>query len=130
MATVKQLVAEFVEKERSIGRILDESAIAAQCMAAVRFYAGYALKEPASAYTDVAKFEELTQETELTPSEWALIRPLFLLYVERETALQLEASRVMGADPWGRNSSEVGAEITQYEMQFPQKAFAQPLFTV
>ena len=30
---------------------------------------------------------------DLSDSEWALIRPLFLLYVERETALHLEDTR-------------------------------------
>ena len=130
MAPIKQLVDDFTGSARPIGNILDEKAIMAQCRAALRFYAGYALKEPCESYEDVAKFEDLNEETDVSPSEWALIRPLFLLYVEREQALQLEASRAMGADPFGRSSSEVGAEISQYEMQFAQKAFAQPLFSV
>jgi hypothetical protein len=46
------------------------------------------------------------------------------------TALQLEASRGMGADPFGRSSSEVAIEITQLESEMPRKAFYQPIITI
>jgi hypothetical protein len=59
-----------------------------------------------------------------------MIRPLFLLYLERETALQLEASRGMGIDPFGRSSSEVAGDIVQMELGYPHAAAFQPIFTV
>lgn len=72
----------------------------------------------------------ITQSTEVTASDWALIAPLFLLYVEREQAILLESGRVMGVDVFGRSSSEVQMDINQYETELPQKAFVQPAFTV
>lgn len=74
--------------------------------------------------------ETITVDTEVTASDWALIRPLFLLYCEREQALMLESSRVMGVDVFGRSSSEVQQDITTYEAELPQKAFIQPAFTI
>jgi hypothetical protein len=74
--------------------------------------------------------ETITAETDVTASDWALIRPLFLLYCEREQALMLESSRVMGVDVFGRSSGEVQQDITNYEADLPQKAFIQPVFTI
>ena len=59
-----------------------------------------------------------------------MIRPLFVLYVERETAVQLEASRALGVEVFGRTVSEIDGEITQYESMLPEKAFCQPVITV
>lgn len=69
-------------------------------------------------------------EMPITESDWALIRPLFLLYCEREQALMLESSRVMGVDVFGRATSEVQGDITAYESDLPRKAFIQPAFTI
>ena len=63
--------------------------------------------------------------TDVTVSEWAIIRPLFILYVERETALQYEASRAMGIDPVGRSSDAVAGDIERYESEtMPKLAFS------
>jgi hypothetical protein len=73
----------------------------------------------------------LDAQTEITPSEWALIKPLFLLYVERENARALEASRMQGVDPYGRTVSEVQGDIERYETgDMPRLAFFQPVETV
>lgn len=74
--------------------------------------------------------ETITVDTEVTASDWALIRPLFLFYCEREQALLLESSRVMGVDVFGRSSSEVQQDITAYEAELPQKSFIQPVITI
>lgn len=68
----------------------------------------------------------------ITVSEWALIKPLFLLYVERENAIQLEASRAMGLDVWGRSVSEIITDIDRYQSEvLPKSAFsAQVIITV
>jgi hypothetical protein len=55
---------------------------------------------------------------------------LFLLYVERETALQLEASRGLGLDVFGRSSGEVAGDIAQAEAEMPHRAFCKPIVSV
>jgi hypothetical protein len=66
----------------------------------------------------------------LTPSEWAIIQPLFNAYVDHENALRLEASRGLGLDVYGRSSSELASEIKQLEMDLPRKAFYQSIASV
>jgi hypothetical protein len=74
---------------------------------------------------------ELDVQTVITNSEWALIKPLYLLYVERENARALEASRMQGVDPYGRTVSEVQADIERYESgDMPRLAFFQPVETI
>jgi len=127
MATLAELAAAFANDERPAGNLLDDAAVLAQAVAATRFYAGFAMLR---VHDGVATPPNIGGTTTITTSEWALIRPLFLLYVERETAIQLEASRGMGADPFGRSSSEIAAEITQIEAEMPRKAFFHPVVTV
>ena len=66
----------------------------------------------------------------LSLSEWAIIKPLFELYVERENAMHLEASRVLGVDVYGRGVSEVKQDINQYHEMMHKKAFIYPVITV
>lgn len=127
MATLSALASQFAMQERPAGNLLDEETILAQAVAATRFYAGYAVIR-ARESADPAP--EIGGDMEINEAEWALIRPLFLLYVERETALQLEASRGMGIDPFGRSASEISGEIAQAEADMPHKAFFQPIVTV
>ena len=72
----------------------------------------------------------ITENLLLDYGEYAIIKPLFLLYVERETALQLEASRQLGADVFGRSSSEISADINNYELQLQKLAFNQDIISV
>ncbi|WP_320153044.1 hypothetical protein [uncultured Tolumonas sp.] len=125
MASISALVEAFMVSERGVANILPSESVTAQAVAATRFYAGFASLE--SPPTDGAEIAGLV---ELSVSEWAEIRPLFVLYVERETALQIEATRGMGADVFGRSTSEVGAEISQLEADFPRRVFFQPIITV
>jgi hypothetical protein len=127
MATLAELAKTFAEKERPAGNLLDEDAVLAQAVAATRFHAGFAALR---AHDGVEPAPGIDGETGITTSEWALIRPLFMLYVERETALQLEASRGMGIDPFGRSASEISSEIAQVEADMPRRAFFQPIVTV
>ena len=118
--SIRDLASDLCQTERPIGVILSDASICGLLIAAVRFYVGYT---NLSASVD-------HRTTPLTASEWSIIRPLFLLYVERETALQLEATRVMGADPFGRSSSEIAAEIQQVEGEMADKAYVEPYLTV
>ncbi len=105
MALISELAARYDNEERPAGNLLDIDQIAAQLKAAARFYAGYAVLE---AWLGVdPRPSDVTDSTPISLSEFAVIRPLFLLYLERENAIQLEASRGMGVDPFGRQSSVV-----------------------
>lgn len=128
MATIRELASRLQSEERLAGVPLDEEVVVAQAVSAARFYYGFALPEPWD--QALRTFDDVTPESVLSVSEWAIIRPLFMLYVEREVALQLEASRGLGVDPYGRTSSEIAAEITQLETSMPQIAFAQPIVSV
>lgn len=133
MKTISAWAAAFHDDERPAGNILAPAAIVAQAVAAARFYAGYAALETFRGADEDTPDEidpEITPDTELSVSEWAIVRPLFLYYVERETAIELEASRVMGVDVFGRSVSEVQQDIAAYEAEMSHKAFRQPIVTV
>ncbi|WP_336273719.1 hypothetical protein [Vreelandella indica] len=124
MSTLTTLVQRFADNERGAANILPIDSVTAQAVAAVSFYAGFA------ELTHLVEGADIDGSLEITLSEWAEIRPLFILYVERETALQMEATRGMGADVFGRSSSEVGGEIMQMEADLPRRVFCLPIVTV
>lgn len=69
--------------------------------------------------------------TEISFGEWGVIKPLFMLYVERANATALEASRVMGVDVFGRSVDSIENDITRYEQtDMPRLAFSQDIVTV
>jgi hypothetical protein len=73
----------------------------------------------------------ITEATVLTPGEWAIIKPLFTLYVERESAMHLEASRGLGVDVYGRSVAEVQGDITLMETEtLPAKSFCHDMIEV
>ena len=123
---LNDIVNQFLQEERSVAVLLDESQVEALARSAVSFYCGYA--DLASCPN--TSLIDSTETTELSISEWAVIKPLFLLYVERETALQTEATGMQGVAGYGRNSSEVNGEIAIYERELPQKASSSAAFTI
>ena len=71
--------------------------------------------------------EFVSADTDLTMGEWAIIKPLFVLYVERENATRLEASRGLGVDAFGRTTSEVAQDIERMETEtIPAKRWFTP----
>lgn len=137
MATITDLVTRFSTVERPAGNILDDPTLLALAIKAAEFYSGFGalaahlaipIADPAP--EPLTPYPAITGATELSVSEWAIVGPLFLLYVERENAIQLEASRGMGIDPFGRSSSEVASEIQQMELEFPHKAFHRDILTI
>ncbi len=120
-------VSQFTDNERPVSLLLDSDVVTAQAIAAVNFYAGYARLV---AHELLTVTPVIDADTAITVSEWAIIRPLFLLFIEREQAIQLEASRGLGVDVYGRSVSEIASEITQYEMELPHKAFSADIITV
>lgn len=130
MCPLQDLVSDFLTQEKPVCSYLDESQLLNLAIVAVRFYAGYSSLESVGHEQELVRFNEITAETEINTSEWALILPLFRLYVEREETKQLEASRGMGIDPYGRNSSEIQADITSMENDFALRAFCQPITVI
>lgn len=130
---ISELVSSFMNNQRPVGNLLDVDIVTAQCMAATLFYAGYANLEtwlllPITVPPTV--LPDITESTELSLSEWSIIRPLFMYYLERENALYLEAGRNMSLEQFGRTSSEVIADINAYESEMHHKAFCYEIETV
>lgn len=120
------LVDEFIALREAGGLFLGRQQVVGCAIEATRLFAGWAeLVDPAAADLD-----GIVETVDVTASEWAIIKPLFLLYVERETATVVENSRSMGIELPGRSSSEVSNQIQQYEAELPQLAFVEPAFAV
>lgn len=125
---ISQLVDQYVA-ELPIGCVLTEEQITRHLRDAVRQYCGYARLTSAQSL-DTVHSDLYTPDTvpvavdvDLTHSELAIIRPLWLLYIEKENAMALEASRSQGADPYGRNTAEVTQSILDYEGSLPRLTF-------
>lgn len=127
MPSISDHASEFAGAERPAGNLLDGDQVIAQAVAATRMYAGYGKLR---AFDGLIPVPAIDENTVISVSEWAVIRPLFMLYVERENALQLEASRGLGVDVFGRDSATIAADITQAEAELPLKAFYRPIVTV
>lgn len=133
---LSELVAGYIDNA-PVGMMLDRPFVERCLKNAVRFYCGYAkLKADALAPDqihdpiDAANSIDGAQDFELNPSEYAIIRPLFELYVEHENAMQLEASRGLGVDVFGRPVSEIQQDINQREQELPMAAFMEPVETI
>lgn len=106
----------------AFGLVLGEEHIKSQALAAVRQFAGWG-EIQSLAGIEVA--DTAYDTAEITDSEWACIKPLYMLYIERENARALEASRGQGVDVYGRTVSEIEQAITQYEtVDLPRLAFS------
>ncbi|WP_395601211.1 hypothetical protein AB4P95_29805 (plasmid) [Pseudomonas sp. A1437] len=125
---ISQLVDQYLA-ELPIGCVLTEEQIARHLRDAVRQYCGYARLTSAQSldtvHSDLYTPEDVPApvDVDLTHSELAIIRPLWLLYIEHENAMALEASRSQGADPYGRSTPEVKQSILDYERSLPQLTF-------
>lgn len=124
---ISQLVEQYLA-DLPIGCVLTEEQIARWLRNATRQYCGYAIL--ASAQYLGGPIENLPAgasqfaDIELSDSELAIIQPLWLLYIEHENAIALEASRSQGADPYGRSTPEVKQSILDYERELPRLAFS------
>ena len=89
MTTLSERAQQFAGTERPAGNLLDIEQVTAQAVAATRMYAAYGKLRAQDIVDNVPPIDA---DIAVTNSEWGVIRPLFMLYVERENALQLEAS--------------------------------------
>jgi hypothetical protein len=123
---ISALVEEHLDVEQSTGNLTDDGQAHACGIEAARMYAGFGvLTDPT--VTDLAS---ITGDTVLDVSEWAVIKPLFRLYLERESAKVVETSRGMGVEMFGRDTSTVAADIAQYERDLQKLAFEQEPWSI
>lgn len=123
---LSSIVGQFLAEERNVAVLLADTQVEALAIAATGFYIGYA---DLTAVPDTT-LADITGNVDISASEWAIIKPLFLLYVERETALQTEATGMQGVNGFGRNSSEVNSDIARVEETFGKSASFQAAITV
>lgn len=128
--TLADLVQAYASTRRPGWVVLEDEELISLAVAATRFYLGFGdlASVPDGAIPSLADIDEAT---DVTVSEWATISPLFALYVEKENALRLEASRSTGLESYGRQSSEVQGDITVMENEtLPMRAFSCAPFEV
>lgn len=123
---LSELIDEFIAAREPSGFMLERTQVVAYAVAAVRFYMGWACLQDET----VEALDDVAEGTDLTAGEWAIIGPLFTLYVERQVALVVESSRGLGVDPPGRSTSEVESAIQATEQALPQLAYSEPSFLV
>lgn len=123
-------IVDALMSANKAGMMLSEPDVARLLKKTVRFYCGFATIRSVPLadgviHTPIDATDSIdgSQDFDLNPSEYAIIRPLFDLYVEEENAIHLEASRGLGVDVFGRSVSEIRQEIMQREMDFPKQCF-------
>lgn len=113
-----------------LGSVLDDEQITRSLREAVRKYCGYARLASATSADgihtpiDETNTAEGVQDFDLTPSEFAIIEPLWKMKMALENATALEASRSQGADPFGISTVDAQAAITTLEERLPQQCFS------
>lgn len=124
--TLADLVTSYISTRRPGWLVLEDDEVTAQAVDATRFYLGFG-----TLAAGVVTLADVNDQVDVSPSEWATISPLFRLYVEKENALRLEASRAAGLEIYGRQPSEIQSDITVMENEtLPERAFAAPTFEV
>ena len=143
MTPVTEYVTNYLTREKPNGVIVELEQCLELALSAVRCYAAYGKlsihKQQMEEYEEARiqdpgvqrpKLVPIDQDLPVTLSEWGVMRPLWLLYVERDRAELLEATKMMGDVSFGRTSSEVAVDITNYEESMPLKAFSYDIFTI
>lgn len=141
--SIKAKVDRYLTQEAPDTNLLPPEQVLALALAAVRKYSAYgelavqrllreeweqALQRDASAPRPAPA--PINGELIVTPSEWGVITDLWHLYMERDQARQMEASRGLGVEAFGRASSEIESDIRIEHEALPQRAFWFGPFTV
>lgn len=124
-------------ESKPVGILIDVEAIEAMAITATKQFNAYGYFKYQKVFDELVAADDCALPYEppidinycVIDDEWAIIRPLFDLYVERENAIHLEASRGLGVDVFGRTVSEVNLDIMQKEAELPRLAFDEPIFT-
>lgn len=130
-----QSLRELVDTYRAVridtGLLLAPGELDDCALSAARFYAACGpVRSLAGSGADAMLPEHISMATTLTLGEWSLVRPLFVLYVEREQGAMLEASRANGIEFYGRSVAEVAADIKDTEDRMSERAFVRAIVTV
>lgn len=141
--TIKEKVDRYLTQEAPDTNMLPPEQVLALALAAVRKYIAYgelavhrvqreeweraARLDPATPRPAMAAIDE---NLPIESSEWGVISDLWALYLERDQAKQLEASRGLGVESFGRTSSEVETDIRMEHENLPMRAFWFGPFTV
>lgn len=133
----------YLQLESPDTNMLHPPQVLALALAAVRKYLGYAELSAHRAqrleWEQARAFDPslprptpaaIGQELEVSDSEWAIITDLWHLYMERDQAKQLEATRSLGADSFGRTTSEIEADIRAEHENLPMRAFSFEIVTI
>jgi hypothetical protein len=126
MATLSAMVAGFLQT-RAPGWLVLAAPEANDCaLRAVQFYAGYGPIRSLNGTDPITDLSTVDLTVVLTPGEWSIIFPLFLLYLEFENAQRLEASESDGVQKWGRSSETIKQDIDKLQEDMPKRAFVYP----
>lgn len=127
---IRQLTAQYMA-ELPIGCVLTDEQVERSLRDAARQYCGYAdLKSGVDVDAAALVGANEQQDVDLNTSELSIIRPLWLLYLEKENSMALEASRTQGAELFGRSVAEVEMGIAEYLRTLPQLCFCEDWVTI
>lgn len=114
-----------------IGCVLLNDQVERSLRDAIRQYFGYANLESGQVIDSMAQATaDSTQDIDLSESELSVIKPLWLLYLERENSMALEASRSQGAEVYGRAVDTIQRDIIDYETRLPLLAFSSDIVSI
>lgn len=130
--TLEKLSGEWVAAGTVVWLVMDAIEVVPLAVQAARFVSGWSVLESLDKGDGtLPKPEDILPSTAITNGEWATIKPLFVLYVELQNSMRLEASRSLGTDVYGRATSEITADITRMESEeIPRKCFREDVMTV
>jgi len=149
------IVTQYLE-HLPVGIVLEDSQVMRNLRRAVRAYCGYATLKSApseaelytlmfvaaglepplftegAVHSPVSADEDIPegQDFDLSPSELAIIQPLWFLYNEWENAQSLEASRSQGLDVYGRTTGEIAMDIRERESMLANQCFMEPVVSI
>lgn len=152
---LSQIIEQYLE-HLPVGIVLEDSQITRNLRRAVRLYCGYATLKSApseaelyvlslvdaglpaplfpvgNVHSPVSADESIPsgQDFDMTPSEMAIIQPLWSLYNEWENAQSLEASRSQGLDVYGRTTGEIAMDIRERESMMANLCFMEPVVSI
>lgn len=129
--SLRELVDAYQTTRIDTGLLLAPDQLDDCALSAARFYAAHGpVRALVAAGTDAVLPEHISMATVLTLGEWSLVRPLFVLYAEREQGAMLEASRASGIEFYGRSVAEIAADIKDTEDRMSERAFVRAIVTV
>lgn len=122
---LEKLVDGFLEYRAPGWLTLDRDEALNCAVNALRFYAGYG---PLSLYAGRRCLDKFDENVKVSTGEWAIIAPLFILYLEFENAQRLEAARANGLEVHGRATESIKGDINALEKDIVDgRGFVQPI---